>query len=340
MKRAALGLALLAVVGLAGGGLAVWVALGRLEPVDAAATTALPFTVVRGQGLRQVANALEHEGLVRDADAIVLLSRLWGPGAVVKAGEYEISPAWSGRQVLEHLVAGRVRTYPIVLPEGRRATEIADSLARAGLADRDAFLAVVYDPAFAASLGVQAASLEGYLYPETYRIPRDMPPEDLVRLLVDHFEAAWRQIAPQAKDLPLSKQQIVTLASIVEKETAEPSERPLIAAVFLNRLQRGMRLETDPTVIYGIADFDGNLRKKHLLDESNPYNTYKIVGLPPGPIANPGIQALQAVVEPAESDYLYFVSKNDGTHYFSKTYREHVNAVNRYQKHRRRSPKQ
>jgi UPF0755 protein len=130
----------------------------------------------------------------------------------------------------------------------------------------------------------------------------------------------------------------VTLASIVEKETGVPEERPLIAAVFHNRLRRRMRLETDPTVIYGIPNFDGNIKKKHLLDKSNPYNTYKIMGLPPGPIASPGIDALRAVLEPAESEYLYFVSRNDGTHHFSNSYREHVNAVNRYQKRRRRTP--
>ena len=126
----------------------------------------------------------------------------------------------------------------------------------------------------------------------------------------------------------------VTLASIVEKETAVPSERPMVAAVFENRLQRGMRLETDPTVIYGIPHFDGNLRKSDLENGSNPYNTYRIAGLPPGPIANPGEASLRAVVEPADVDYLYFVSRNDGTHQFSRTYREHVAAVDRYQRHR------
>jgi UPF0755 protein len=131
----------------------------------------------------------------------------------------------------------------------------------------------------------------------------------------------------------------VTLASIVEKETGAPAERPLIAAVFLNRLRRGMRLETDPSVIYGIADFDGNLRRAHLEDESNPYNTYRIAGLPPGPIANPGRDALVAVVRPAPSDYLYFVSRNDGTHQFSRTFEEHAAAVTRYQRLRaRRQP--
>ncbi len=133
----------------------------------------------------------------------------------------------------------------------------------------------------------------------------------------------------------MSMKEVVSLASIVEKETAAAEERPVIAAVFLNRLNKHMRLETDPTVIYGIANFDGNLKKRHLTDRSNPYNTYRHMGLPPGPIANPGEDALLAVVEPDDNEYLYFVSRNDGTHKFSRSYREHVNAVNRYQKRRR-----
>ena len=130
--------------------------------------------------------------------------------------------------------------------------------------------------------------------------------------------------------------EVVTLASIVEKETAAPEERPLIASVFRNRLRRGMRLETDPTVIYGISDFDGNLRRRDLENADNPYNTYQIIGLPPGPIANPGADALRAVVNPAESDYLYFVTRNAGTHVFSNTCSEHVRAVDRYQRKRSR----
>ena len=154
----------------------------------------------------------------------------------------------------------------------------------------------------------------------------------MARILVEHFQDAWRELAPKAESAGLAMRETVILASIVEKETGAPEERPLIAGVFLNRLGRGMRLETDPSVIYGIADFDGNLTRAHLEDESNPYNTYRIPGLPPGPIANPGAEALRAVVEPAETEYLFFVSRNDGTHVFSRSYREHANAVNRYQR--------
>jgi UPF0755 protein len=150
--------------------------------------------------------------------------------------------------------------------------------------------------------------------------------------MIGQFHAIWTEIAARARDQRLSMREVVTLASIVEKETGVPEERPLIAAVFRNRLRRGMRLETDPAVIYGIPDFDGNLTRQHLGDEANRYNTYRITGLPPGAIANPGASALRAVVEPARTEYLYFVSRNDGTHQFSRSYDEHVVAVNRYQR--------
>jgi UPF0755 protein len=150
--------------------------------------------------------------------------------------------------------------------------------------------------------------------------------------MVDHFFAVWREVEPRAAARGLSMREVVILASLIEKETGAPQERPLIAAVFLNRLGRGMRLETDPAVIYGIPNFDGNLRRAHLADVTNPYNTYQHGGLPPGPIASPGAAALSAVVDPAEADYLYFVARKDGTHQFSRSYGEHVRAVNRFQR--------
>ncbi len=330
---------LAAAFGIAGGLLAGAVAYhySLLEPVQANRDAQLQlFSVERGQGLGHVANRLEAAELIRDARAAALYGRIRGDQARLHAGEYELSPSWSVRTILDRITSGRVKTYEIVLPEGLRTSEIALRLEATGLANAAAFEEATRDAAFAESLDIPQGSLEGYLYPETYRLPRNQSARKIARVLVDQFNRVWTQIEPLARESTLSRHEIVTLASIVEKETAAPEERPLIAAVFLNRLRKGMRLETDPTVIYGIANFDGNLKRQHLEDRSNPYNTYRISGLPPGPIANPGIDSLRAVLEPAETNYLYFVSKNDGTHHFSSSYREHVNAVQRYQLRRRR----
>jgi UPF0755 protein len=306
-----------------------------LEPAADAPSPVL-FTIERGQSMSAVARRLEDAGLVKSARAVGWLARWQGLDARVHVGEYELSPDQTPGEILEIVTTGRVKRWPVTVPEGSRVEDIAARLEEAGLAGASAFEAAARDPALAASLGIPAETLEGYLFPDTYALPRGLPPADIARAMVEQFERVWdEQIAPGAATSPLSRHEIVTLASIVEKETAAPEERPLIAAVFLNRLDRGMRLETDPTVIYGIADFDGNLRRVHLEDESNPYNTYRIRGLPPGPIASPGAEALRAVIAPADSEYLYFVSRNDGTHAFSGTYAEHVEAVDRYQRRRR-----
>ncbi|MCZ6784876.1 MAG: endolytic transglycosylase MltG [Proteobacteria bacterium] len=328
VRRLRWAVAAAAAVGL---GLLLW-ARSLLLPVFAGADAPTQvFAVARGATLGAVARALEDAGLVRSERAVRWYARFDGVANGVKAGEYELSPDLSTQQVLERITSGRVLAYPVVLPEGIRMTEIAQRLAEQDLCDPREFLAAAQNAELVAALGIEGGTLEGYLFPETYRIPRGLPAEEIARSMVLQFQKVWREIGPLAEELGMSTAEVVTLASIVEKETAAAEERPLIAAVFLNRLRRGMRLETDPAVIYGIADFDGNLRRVHLEDTGNPYNTYQFKGLPPGPIASPGADALRAVVEPAQSDYLYFVSRNDGTHEFSRTYREHVNAVNRYQ---------
>ena len=234
----------------------------------------------------------------------------------------------------------QISTLSVLIMSSRGAQKSLISVCaqtREGLANAADFMSAVNSAELAAEFGVPTSRLEGYLYPDTYQLPRGLPAGQIVRLMLKQFDRVWsKEIEEFASTSKLSRNEIVILASIVEKETASPSERPLIASVFLNRLARRMRLETDPTVIYGIPDFDGNLRKKDLKNDKNPYNTYRIPGLPPGPIANPGLDALRAVVKPDESEYLYFVSRNDGTHHFSVSYREHTNAVNRYQKRRQR----
>jgi UPF0755 protein len=309
----------------------VGVAKWLLAPVrDGAAE--LRIDVASGSSLWRIAADLEHAGIVRSGRALVLLARWRGVAAKVRAGEYALSPSSGTPHVLEQLVAGRVVTYEVVLPEGLTATEIAVRLEAATLVRADEFLAVTRDSASAREFGVEGTSLEGYLFPETYRIPHGLSAKQVARVLVDQFRAQWTPLEADAKTRGLDMQQVVTLASIVEKETGAAEERPLVASVFSNRLIRGMRLESDPTTIYGIRDFDGNLRRAHLEDETNPWNTYRIAGLPPTPIANPGAASLAAVVRPAASEYLYFVAKGDGTHIFSRSYAEHLANVARYQR--------
>ena len=320
----ALGIALALAV--AAGGMAKWL----LSPVsDDPAQTRVD--VLSGSSLWRIATDLEHAGVVRSARALVLLARWRGVASQVRAGEYALSPSWGTARVLEHLVAGRVVTYEIVLPEGLTAAEIATRLAAATLVRADDFLAVTRDPAIAREFEVEGTGLEGYLFPETYRMPHGLSAKQVARVLVDQFRAQWAPLEADARARGLGQQQVVTLASIVEKETGAADERPLVASVFWNRLGRGMRLESDPTTIYGIADFDGNLRRAHLEDEANPWNTYRIVGLPPTPIANPGAASLAAVVRPVTSEYLYFVATDDGTHIFARSYAEHLDNVARYQ---------
>jgi UPF0755 protein len=312
-----------------------WAVIRALGP---AAEHAAPvrYEVPPGATLGRVASELEERGVIRSALALRGIARWHGTAGRLHAGEYELSPTWGAARVLEQMVEGRVITYPVTLPEGIAAGEIAARIEQAGLAPAADFLAVVRDPSAPAAFGVEGATLEGYLFPETYHLPRGLTARQIAKVLVDQFLRTWREIEPRARARGLSMREVVTLASIVEKETGVGGERALVASVFHNRLKRGMRLESDPTTIYGITDFDGNLKRAHLEDEGNPWNTYRIAGLPPTPIASPGAASLRAVVEPAETDYLFFVSRNDGSHVFARSFAEHVDNVNRFQRSRRR----
>jgi UPF0755 protein len=327
MRRLLLGAAALLAVAAGLGALALQRALA---PAAADAPPVL-FAVAEGAGLRRVAAELERAQLVRDARAFELLGRWRGAGNQLRSGEYELRASQAPAEILETIRAGRVKMWEVAIPEGLSAAEIAARVEAAGLAERAAFLAVVDDPESPTRFGVEGPGLEGYLFPETYHLARGLPAQEVVGTFVAQFRGVWDPLADAAAARGLSMREAVTLASIVEKETGVPEERPLVAAVFHNRLRLGMRLETDPTVIYGIAGFDGNLTRAHLEDEANPYNTYRIPGLPPGPIANPGAAALRATLEPAPSDALFFVSRNDGSHVFSRSYEEHVGHVRRFQ---------
>lgn len=292
------------------------------------------FVVRKGSGLRTIAAQLEEQGLIKGNNLFMLWAYVKGGARDIKAGEYSLNQSMAPVKILHMLTSGAVKTYSFTIPEGLSAEGIADLLQRRNLVNKRDFVYLIRDKALVASYNVEGESLEGYLFPDTYVITRGIGARDLIDLMVKRFWEVFNSLVRgQQPTMPVKD--IVTLASIVEKETGLAEERPVIASVFLNRLKKRMRLESDPTVIYGLEDFSGDLKRKDLRAPS-PYNTYLHRGLPPGPIANPGREALQAVINPVETDYLYFVSKNDGSHHFSSTLKEHNRAVYKYQKRRRR----
>lgn len=292
------------------------------------------FPVERGQSFKTIADNLQNQGLIGHKDAFYLFARLSGSTSKVKAGEYLLSTDMSALQILDVLVSGKSFERKITITEGLNVFEIAEIFQEKGIATQSEFLKLVRNPTTAKKyLGEAQESLEGYLFPETYSFTRFTPAEKLVEKMVDNFKAVWSELSFQ---LPKgwTRHQVVTLASIVEKETGAPDERPLIASVFLNRLRKNMLLQTDPTILYGMADLSGklesNIRKADILRPTR-FNTYVIKGLPPGPISNPGKDALLAIFKPAQSNYLFFVSMNEGRHAFSETYQQHSEAVKKYQ---------
>jgi len=289
------------------------------------------FTVESGQSLATIARNLENESIISNQIYFKFFTKYLKAEKKIQAGEYILSAAATPEQILETFLKGRVKLYRLTIPEGRNIEEIALLVEAADFCSKEQFIALCHDSAFILSFGIKSTSLEGYLFPDTYFFPRQTACKAVITTMVMHFNhiftEEWKE---KAKAMGFSVHEIVTLASIIEKETGDALERPLISSVFHNRLKKNMRLETDPTVIYGIKNFDGNIKKSHLKMET-PYNTYQIKGLPPGPITNPGALSLQAALEPAQTEYLFFVSKKDATHQFSKTIQAHNQAVKKYQ---------
>jgi UPF0755 protein len=329
-RRRAIAPALFAVLG---SGFALALAAAHLLVIAPAGTGAgrAAVRIPAGSDVRQIAQALVDAGVVASPRSFVVAARIAGFDRRLHPGDYQFDPGMSFPSLLRALLDGRGRTASVTIPEGWRLESIAERLAAAGICERDAFLAAARDPALLAELSIPGPSAEGFLFPETYALQLPTNPADVIRAMHRQFEKVWGALTANAPPPGgLSPLSAVTLASIVERETAAPGERPLVAAVFLNRLRLGMPLQADPTVIYGIDAFDGNIRRRDLAS-ANRYNTYVFRGLPPGPIANPGRASLAAVLAPAPVDFLYFVARNDGTHQFSRSLAEHNRAVQRYQ---------
>lgn len=313
--------------------------LSQFEPVGRASRVTV-LDIPEGASLSEVAEQLHRQKLIKSDWAFVWLGRLSGSDRKIIPGEYEFHGGMDPSLILEKIINGEVIRYTITIPEGFSVSQIAGLLHEKRLADREKFLQCTRDPVFIETLSLsvddRVDNLEGYLFPDTYQFARHVAPDRLVATMVARFkQAVTKEDRRRAAELGLSLHEAVTLASVIEKETAKPDERPLISGVFHNRLRKSIPLQSDPTVIYALNEFDGNLRKKDLSVES-PYNTYRVVGLPPGPIANPGSAAVRAALYPEPSQYLYFVSRNDGSHEFSATLAEHNRAVRKYQLRQRR----
>ena len=319
----------------AAGGAALFLYL----PQGKSAAAPVSVTVEPGDSATEVALALEEQGVAAPAWAISRAMRLLGVQRRIHAGEYRFETPLAPREVIRILGEGRIVPLKVTVPEGLDLHQTAALLAEAGVAGAGGLLAAFSSPEAIADLDPRATDLEGYLFPETYSFPRDYDPHKVAAELVGTFRERFVQVyGDEIAGAPLDLRELVTLASLVERETGRQDERARIAGVFVERLARHMRLQCDPTVIYALrraGRWDGNIRRRDLAWD-HPYNTYTRAGLPPGPIASPGLESLQAALRPERRGELFFVAGGDGGHVFSRTLAEHQRAVRRYLRSRRR----
>jgi len=292
----------------------------------------LTVDFIKGSSLKKLADTLEKEEIINSAALFTLYAKVSGVSEKVQAGTYQFNDALTPAEILRKLTAGSVFEKRFAVPEGYSIFQIAEMLDSRSYFNKEQFLKECRNPRLLKELGISAKTVEGYLYPSTYNLVKIETPDDLIRQMVGQFMKVYAEkFSAAEKGSKLSRRQIITLASIVEKEAVAPGEKPVIASVFLNRLKKGMPLQSDPTATYGIRAFGGKVSGTDVRRDS-PYNTYLIGGLPPGPIGNPGADSIEAVLKPATTGYYYFVAKNDGTHHFSLNLDEHNRAVNHYLK--------
>lgn len=313
-------------------GFAGWVVQFANQTAEGDKTETETVIIPKGSAVKEINEILARAGLVQNDIRFLVLARYLGLAVKLQAGEFALHRGQTPKELLTELATARPVQHAVTIREGLTIAAIAEVFASGGWCDVEEFVRLAEDPEFLKSLGLEShKNLEGYLYPDTYYLTREgQRTADLLRMQVRRFFAVWKEIETAAP-LELSPYEVLILASMVEKETAKAAERPIIAGVFLNRLRKGMRMQSDPTVVYGIKNFSGRLSRKDLRTPS-PYNTYTLKRLPVAPICNPGRDALQAVLHPTENPFIYFVSKNNGSHKFSQSLREHNRAVNKYQR--------
>jgi UPF0755 protein len=318
---------------------AYWLHRELVTPYYGAPEAETFVDIPRGSTTAAIADLLADAGVLHARFPFRLHARFSGTGRRFQAGEYRFAVPATPFEVAQRLIQGDVFFRSVTIPEGLTADETIEQLSRCGLGSPEEMERALHRTEWLQDFAPGAASLEGYLFPDTYRFSRKATSEQVIHTMVDQFRAKISKLRAEGPLPPgVRVESLVTMASLIEKEVGSPEERPKVASVFYNRLSRGIPLACDPTVIYALKQagkYDGDIRKADLQINS-PYNTYVHPGLPPGPIANPGLDSLRAALNPAKTDFLYFVSRNDGTHEFSKTYESHQIAVSRFQKRRRR----
>jgi len=335
MKKALTFLVVLTLVVFVGAAVAGNIVWGRLHEPYKGYTGAEQFVQIPpGAGGADIRQRLVDAQVVRDPLTLRAALRWTGSSRALKAGEYRFDRPMSAIEVVEKLVRGDVYGRRLTFPEGLTMQEMAALFESREFGAAQDFISAARNASLIRDLDPEAPDLEGYLFPETYALPRGTPAARLIAMMLDRFRATYPEALQQrARDQQLTTRQVVTLASLIEKETGKSDERPIVAAVYRNRMRIGMAMQADPTVVYALQKagrYNGNIRREDLAMDS-PYNTYKHPGLPPGPIASPGKASLEAALAPAEVDYLYFVSRNDGSHVFAATLPEHNRNVREYQ---------
>ena len=295
-------------------------------------TQTIILSIPPGATLKKISTDLKGLSLIRNASAFRLLANIRQKQTHIQVGEYELNQSMLPMDILKAITSGKTVLHPITIPEGYRISEIAELLTKTISINKEIFIKESRNKDLLNKLNITSKSLEGYLFPETYHFSKHTAEKKIIQTMLSTFQQQMKtkNIQDQIQSSDMSLHEIITLASLIEKETGMNGERKHISSVFHNRLKRKMRLQTDPTVIYAIENFDGNIRKKDL-DIDSPYNTYRYKGLPPGPIASPGIKSIVAALNPIKTNHLYFVSKKDGSHQFSSSLKEHNRAVQKYQ---------
>jgi len=299
------------------------------SPIDKK-NTQVVVDIPTGSSFLKLTEILNDAGIIKSRILFYGLAITRKAWSSIRAGEYEFNTTMTPSAVIDKLLRGEIKTYRVTIPEDLSVKEIADRLMEYRLVDEDYFLELAENEEFLRSVGIKAASVEGYLFPETYYFDRSMSTRQIMRTMVNQF---WKKVTPamldRARKLGLTVHEYITLSSLIGKESGNVDEKPLISAVFHNRLKRKMRLQSDPTAVYDLENFAGAVKRSHL-KRNSPYNTYIVNGLPPGPIANPGLDSLKAALYPAGINYLYFVSQGDGSHFFSSSLERHNQASAHY----------